>query len=240
VVWCNAPRTLAPAAASKLPHSCDPNAYIDANGTLRARFTIAPKTPLSINDCFVEREQLRGRSPKHFSWNSDWSFDCHCSSPACAKRIEAWRLRHNCHPLSATIADSVERQRLEVRTCQQKGRGVFAKTLFQQGELLESAPVILIPAAHCEQLTGTVFDDYTYAFGGEPERLALALGLGSLINHDYQPNAVYIKRYEEQRIDYFAIRPIAVGEEITINYNGSPRDGAPLWFAVAVSPSAKA
>ena len=56
------------------------------------------------------------------------------------------------------------------------------------------------------------------------------LGFGSLYNHSYEPNA----RYEDCRADqvFVAIRDIADGEEITVNYNGEPGDRSPVWFEV--------
>jgi len=115
------------------------------------------------------------------------------------------------------------------RTSEDKGRGVFAKQLIRKGEIFERAPVILIPAREWESIERTVLFNYCYGWG---EDSALALGLGSLFNHSYQPNAIYTRRFEEQVIDYRALRDINLDEEITINYNGDPLDLAPLWFSV--------
>jgi SET domain-containing protein len=67
--------------------------------------------------------------------------------------------------------------------------------------------------------------------------------MGSLYNHSYTPNAVYAKQYDQLIITYTALRDIAAGEEILINYNGRPDDLDPLWFAVsnhAATPHATA
>jgi SET domain-containing protein len=37
---------------------------------------------------------------------------------------------------------------------------------------------------------------------------------------------------DELVIDYVALRDIAPGDEITINYNGATDDRSPLWFEV--------
>ena len=45
-------------------------------------------------------------------------------------------------------------------------------------------------------------------------------------------HATYTRNFEEQVIDYRALRDIHPDEEITLNYNGDPLDLDPLWFAM--------
>ena len=118
-------------------------------------------------------------------------------------------------------------------SCGAKGRGIFANTFYSAGQLIESAPVIIIPAKDWTQIEGTVLYDYGYASGGNPEDMAIVLGYGSLYNHSYQPNARYVRRIRERLLDYIAFDDIAPGEEITVNYNGSPHEEDPVWFPVA-------
>ncbi|HMN27835.1 MAG TPA: SET domain-containing protein [Caldilineaceae bacterium] len=108
-----------------------------------------------------------------------------------------------------------------------KGRGVFATRLIETGELIEQAPVIVVPTGQWEAMHKTVLFNYYFAWG---EHSAIALGYGSLYNHAYQPNARFVKQLAEERIDFFALHPIQPGEEILINYNGDPNDDSPLWF----------
>ncbi|WP_334783466.1 SET domain-containing protein [Nostoc sp.] len=103
-----------------------------------------------------------------------------------------------------------------------KGRGVFAQKRFLKGELFERVPVVVIPAEQVEFLDKTILGNYYYDW--EDKAAAIALGLSSLINHSYHPNAYYVKK--------FAYREIEVGEEITANYNGSPDEKSPIWFDV--------
>ena len=121
---------------------------------------------------------------------------------------------------------------LEVRSHPKKGRGVFAVSRLACGEIIETAPVILIPAAEWPHIEPTVLALYIYNFGptAAEEHAAIALGYGSLYNHSYTPNAKYIKSWEEQVIRFVALRDIEPGEEITINYNGSPENQTPIWF----------
>lgn len=118
---------------------------------------------------------------------------------------------------------------LYVRTVEGKGRGVFTQRLVHQGELLEQSPVIVLPAKAWESIERTILFNYCYGWGDD---MALALGMGSLFNHSYQPNALYTRKFDEQIIEYTALRDIQPDEEITINYNGDPYDMDPLWFAV--------
>src|SRR5436305_8428810 len=121
---------------------------------------------------------------------------------------------------------------LEVRSRSGKGRGVFAASRFACGEIIETAPIILIPAEQWPHIEPTVLALYIYNFGptAEQEHAAIALGYGSLYNHSYQPNAKYIKDWDRQLIHFVAVRDIAEGEEITLNYNGLPEDQKPIWF----------
>jgi SET domain-containing protein len=124
---------------------------------------------------------------------------------------------------------------MEVRSTATKGRGVFATLTFEKGELIETAPVILIPAGQWAHIEPTVLALYIYNFGPTPsqEHAAIALGYGSLYNHSYRPNAKYVKDWDTQVIRFVALRDIQAGEEITVNYNGSPADQSPIWFEVS-------
>ena len=110
-----------------------------------------------------------------------------------------------------------------------KGRGIVAARRIVCGELIEIAPVVVVPAAEVPCLDGTVLEHYVYDWGNG---VAIALGNGSIYNHSYTPNAIYIRRYEAHALEYAALRDIECGEEILINYNGNPDDGTPLWFTV--------
>lgn len=111
-----------------------------------------------------------------------------------------------------------------------KGRGVFARAGFRAGELIERVPVIAVPRAQLEFLEKTELSYYSFSWGPEWNDGAIAAGFGGLYNHSYEPNAHFIKLIDDGVIDFVAIRAIARGEEITVNYNGSPEDKTPIWF----------
>lgn len=112
-----------------------------------------------------------------------------------------------------------------------KGRGVFADTDIPAERLLETAEVIVIPAAQLAMLEATSLCDYYYMWGEDSASGAIALGCASLYNHSYRPNARYVKHLERGVIEFFALRDIKRGEEITINYNGDPDSRKGVWFA---------
>lgn len=105
-------------------------------------------------------------------------------------------------------------------------RGVIATEMIRPGEVIEEAPVIIIPKNEYDLIERTVISDYYYEWEGYVS--ALALGCGSLYNHSFVPNAVYERDMERILIVYKAIREIKPGEEVTINYNGVPNDDTPI------------
>ena len=125
---------------------------------------------------------------------------------------------------------------IEVKRVKGKGRGVFARRLIRKGEVIEIVPVLVLPSRGFENgLAGTGLANHVFAWGRGT--VALALGYGSLYNHSYRPNA----RYDDvgpQTKAFKALRDIAPGEEVTVNYNGEPSRRKKVWFDV-VEESAK-
>jgi uncharacterized protein len=113
-----------------------------------------------------------------------------------------------------------------------KGRGVVALRAFAKDELVERAPCIVIAPHDWAQVEPTALYHYAFAWGPQGDHAAYALGYGSLYNHSYTPAARYERREAERCIDIIAVRDIAAGEEVTINYNGDPDDQTPVWFDV--------
>ncbi len=109
-----------------------------------------------------------------------------------------------------------------------KGRAVVAIAPLARGEVIECSPVLPLALAdsECPGLTA-----YSLAWGEDaPGGLApgreCAIGLGylSLYNHAEAPNVTFEHRYDSDEIAVHALRDIAEGEELTIDYV------VPLWF----------
>lgn len=110
------------------------------------------------------------------------------------------------------------------------GKGVFAARDIEPDEIIEICPVLLISKTELPYLRQTILDDYYFDWGDSGELFAVCLGYGSLYNHSYQPNAEYGMDFAAQTIDFYALKPIAAGEEIFVNYNGEADSQEKVWF----------
>jgi SET domain-containing protein len=118
---------------------------------------------------------------------------------------------------------------VRVKKVKGKGRGVFARRDIARGTVIERAPVALLPMKYLvDGKNCPVLAKYFYAWNRST--VAIALGFGSPYNHSYAPNAIYSDR--NLTIIYRALRNIAAGDEITVNYNGKPNDNRPMDFDV--------
>lgn len=112
------------------------------------------------------------------------------------------------------------------------GRGVFSTKDYVRNEVIEECPVIIISPRERIKIDGTSLYNYYYSWGKNNDQAAIALGYGSLYNHSYNPNAQYVKDLENATLKIVAIRSIATGEEIRVNYNGDPSSKKSMWFRV--------
>ncbi len=116
-----------------------------------------------------------------------------------------------------------------VRRIKGKGRGVFARAPIRKGTVIEHVPVLVVPIKNLVGgLENPTLRKYFYIWG--KGTVAISLGYGSLYNHSYAPNAEY--EHSTRSMIYRALRNIKKGEEITINYNGDPKDRSPVGFVV--------
>ena len=98
--------------------------------------------------------------------------------------------------------------------------------LIPKGTVCETVPMLV-----CKQkdILDSTLMNYVYAWG--TDTVGVALGYGSMYNHSYKPNARYFD-LPLQRKEFVALRDIKPGEEVTINYNGEPKDKKAVWFEV--------
>ena len=115
-----------------------------------------------------------------------------------------------------------------------RGRGVFTDHPIPQGTIVEVSPIVEIhhPWNDLPLDVKRVVYDWGYLIG-QPATLvsAIALGLGSLFNHTSNPNVSYTGHAGDKTIIFTAMRDIAAGEELTIDYNADmdPETGED-WF----------
>ncbi len=131
------------------------------------------------------------------------------------------------------LATSDMRKKVKIVDFEGKGRGIVAAEPIKKGELIERSPVLVIPENDRANTDESIL--FTYVFMWEKGtteedlysrkgRAGITLGYTSLCNHSFDPNADFERRIDEQLLDLFAIKDIAEGEEITIDYQMT------LWF----------
>lgn len=112
-------------------------------------------------------------------------------------------------------------------------RGVYARGDIKKGEIIETSPIIEVPQYNMSNLKGSILVTYFFYFGKNKERLAIALGFGSIYNHSYKPNITYKIKPKEKLIDFIALDDINKDDELTFNYHNSSNlksKKRPLWF----------
>ena len=119
---------------------------------------------------------------------------------------------------------------LEMKPVLGKGLGVFARRPFAPGDLVETAPVIIVIEPAQVPLIETTPIVHHYYYWGEDLRSAAVIGgFASFYNHSPAPNAEMVRDYQQGRLLVVARQPIAAGEEITFDYRAA-RDDEPLGF----------
>ena len=119
---------------------------------------------------------------------------------------------------------------LFIAPSQRGGRGVFTSAPIHKGSIIEISPVIVMSKEDRVQIDDTKLHDYYFIWGEQDDQCAIVLGYGSLYNHAYKPNAEYTPDFGGKTLDFYALRDIKAGEEITVNYSGDPQGHIDLWF----------
>ncbi len=115
------------------------------------------------------------------------------------------------------------------------GRGVFARVDISDGTVFERVPVILIPKSQVfgdtpEAKRAARISWYVFTWiQTKRQYVAMSLGYGSIYNHSETHNARYQMKMPDI-MEYYAIRDIKAGEEITINYRGDQASHGDLGF----------
>jgi len=141
------------------------------------------------------------------------------------------RLLESSSQQKATFEDPNSRNAV-IRRVRGRGRCVFARRKIAAGEVIERAPVIVIPKKQWPSVKKSILEEYAFDWGERDEESVIALGYVSIYAHSYSPNAKLEQMPDEMVMEVSALKAIPAGQEITINYNGDPANRDELWFKV--------
>jgi SET domain-containing protein len=107
-----------------------------------------------------------------------------------------------------------EKSSIEIKRSSIHGFGVFAAKNIAPKEVIEECPVIIFRKLMLEYRE--VISDREFYWDGRNN--AIALGYGSMYNHDGSSNARFVIDRQNQAMNFIATKPIIVGTEILVNY----------------------
>jgi len=127
--------------------------------------------------------------------------------------------------LEAGILLCPNHEMIEVRSSRLHGNGVFARRPIAQNEIVEITPSLLI----MEKEIGRLFRDYQFSAASVHRSvLKIALGFGSIYNHNDKPNIVHRRVRASGCVPpqgystrYSASRDVSKDEELFIYYGSS-------------------
>jgi len=100
----------------------------------------------------------------------------------------------------------------EIRYTKEKGRGVFATKDIPKDTVVFSNYYV---AEVIEKVQKTIFDRYVYDYG-DGNQVVMALGEGSLINHDNNHNCDF--EFVGDQLIFTTVKDVRTGDELTIDY----------------------
>lgn len=124
------------------------------------------------------------------------------------------------------------KKQLFLQPVSNKGLGVFCLEDIEEGEVIETAPVIFFSKEDAAHIDKTSLYNYYFSTKFLPEKDearagCLAMGIMSLCNHDENPNAVIEKVVDEHAVIFRlkSLRKICSNNEILIHYGE-------IWFPI--------
>ena len=133
---------------------------------------------------------------------------------------------NNPHKDAVAALPVVDSRLFYIGTNDKKGRGLFTAMDIPPLSVIHVAPCIVVPKDEYEShVQHTIFEHYVFNDTVTGNKL-LALGYGSLFNHDsHHPNVIYHIRSHQQIIEYKSgAQMIPKDTELCISY------GSKLWF----------
>ena len=109
-------------------------------------------------------------------------------------------------------------------------KGVFSRKKFFAGDIIENCPLIVFTEEQSLVLKNSLLYWYYFVLQPSPFIVTLALGFGSVYNHECPANASFYFDRKKELLIIKAVSDIPAGIEITINYNGDPEDDSHVIF----------
>lgn len=103
-----------------------------------------------------------------------------------------------------------------VKRVRGKGWGAFCPKRIPKGTIFNVTTLLVLPAREAKLMSGSSLEPYWYEFGTRGR--AIALGLGSIMNHSDEPNCSYHFSKVKRTLSFYALRDIPPHEELTHDY----------------------
>ncbi len=97
-----------------------------------------------------------------------------------------------------------------------KGWGAFCPRKIPKGTVFDVTTLLVLTAKEAKLMSGSSLEPYWYEFGTKGR--AIALGLGSIMNHSDKPNCSYHFSKKRRTLRFFALQDIPPNEELTHDY----------------------
>ena len=106
-----------------------------------------------------------------------------------------------------------------VKRTRGKGWGAYCSKRIPKGTIFNVTTLLVLTATEAKLMSGSSLEPYWYEFGSKGR--AIALGLGSIMNHSDHPNCSYHFAKKRRTLSFYALRDIPAHQELTHDYGWS-------------------
>lgn len=103
-----------------------------------------------------------------------------------------------------------------VKRIRGKGWGAFCSKRIPKNKVFNVTTLLVLSGREARLMSGSSLEPYWYEFGTKGR--AIALGLGSILNHSDKPNCSYHFSKVKRTLSFYALRDIPAHEELTHDY----------------------
>ncbi len=103
-----------------------------------------------------------------------------------------------------------------VKRIRGKGWGAFCSKRIPKGTIFNVTTLLVLTNHEARLMSGSSLEPYWYKFGTRGR--AIALGLGSILNHSDEPNCSYHFSKKKRTLSFYALKAIPAHQELTHDY----------------------